>query len=76
MLVNKSNQKKKRRRQSHVYRAGHKVLLKNAWKTNFNEDAYVGPYIVTEVWNNGTVSPRRINVIDFFNLRNITAFRE
>ena len=32
-LINKGNQKENRRRQSHVYHTGDKVLLKNVWKT-------------------------------------------
>ena len=38
-----------------MYKQGEKVLLKNAWKTKFNQDAYIGPYIITTVRNNGTV---------------------
>ena len=47
--INKGNQKENRRRQSYMYRTGDKVLLKSAWKTKFNQDAYIGPYTVTEV---------------------------
>ena len=36
-------------RQFYVYRTGDKVLLKNAWKTKFNQDMYIGPYTLTEV---------------------------
>ena len=42
----------------------------------FNQDAYIGPYIVTEVWNNGTVLACTGNVADIYNLRNITPFKE
>ena len=31
-LINKGNQKQNHCRQSHVYRTGDKVLLKNAWR--------------------------------------------
>ena len=75
-LINKGNQKENRRRQSHVYHTGDKVLLKNAWKTKFNQDAYIGPYTVTEVRNNGTVRACRGNITDTYNLRNITPFQE
>ena len=40
-LINKGNQKENRRRQSYVYLIGDKVLSKNAWKTKFNQDAYI-----------------------------------
>ena len=74
--MNKDNQKENRRRQSHVYNTGDRVLLKNAWNTKFNQDAYVCPYTVTEVWNNGTVYVRRGNVTDTYNSCNITPFKE
>ena len=63
-LMNKDYQKENRRRQSHVYLTRDKVLLKNAWKTKFNQDARIGPYTVTEVWNNGTECAHRSNVIE------------
>ena len=49
LLINKGNQKENRHGQSHVYSTGDKLLLKNAWKTMFFQDAYIGPYTVTEV---------------------------
>ena len=55
---------------------GDKVLLKNAWKTKFNQDAYIGPYAMAEVRNNGTVRARKGKVTDTYNLRNITPFKE
>ena len=57
VLINKGNQKENQSRQSHVYHTGDKVLLKNAWKTKFNQDIYIGPYTVTEVRNNGAIRP-------------------
>ena len=48
-LINKGNQKQNQSSQSHVYRTGDNVLLKNAWKTKFNQDVYRGPYTVGEV---------------------------
>ena len=75
-LINKSNQKENCHGQSHVYRTGDKVLLKNTWKMKFDQDAYTGLYTVTEVRNNGTASACKVNVTDTFNLRNITPFKE
>ena len=72
--IKKGNQKENHSRQSHVHRTRDKVLLKNAWKTKFNQETYIGPYTVTEVRNNGTVRARKGNVTDTFNLRNIIAF--
>ena len=58
-----------------MYHTGEKVLLKNAGKTKFNQDTYIDPYTVTEVWNNGTVCARRDNVTETYNLLNITVFK-
>ena len=75
-LTNKGNQKENRRRQSRVYRTGDKVLLKNVWKSNLNQDSYIGPYTIAEVRNNGTVRAFKGSVTDTYNLRNITPFNK
>ena len=59
MLINKGNRKENRRRQSFASHTGDKALLKNAWKTKFNQDAYIGPNTVIDIQNNGTVRVRR-----------------
>ena len=56
-LANKGYQKDNHSRQFHVYRTGDKVLQKIAWETKINQDAYIGPYSLTEVWNNGMYVP-------------------
>ena len=75
-LINRGNERENKNRVLHEYKVGDKVLLKNAWKTKFNQDAYIGPYTITAVRNNGTVRARKGNVTDTFNLRNITPFKE
>ena len=75
-LINKGNQKENCSRQSHVYHTGGKVLSKNALKTKFNQNAYIAPYTMTEIWNNGTVCACKGNVTDTYNLHNITPFKE
>ena len=37
---------------------GDRVLLKNAWPTKFNQDAFLDPYVITAVRNNGTIHLR------------------
>ena len=39
-----------------TYNQGDKVLLKIALKTNFNQNTYLGPYVITTIKSNGTVS--------------------
>ena len=75
-LKNKGNQKQNHSTQSHVYHTADKVLLKNAWKTKFNQDICRAPYTVTEVQNNGTIHARKGNVTDTYSLHNITPFKE
>ena len=76
VLINKSNQRGNLQTQSYVYCTGDNILLKNAWKTKFNKDTYIGPYILTAVRNNGTVGSYKGNVTDTDNLCNITPFKE
>ena len=59
-----------------MYKQGDKFLLKNAWKTKFDQDTYMGPYEITDVRNNGTVRARIGKVIDTFNIQNQTPYKE
>ena len=54
-LINKGNERENRNRPNHAYKQGDKALLKNAWKTKFNRDAHIVPYVITAVRNNGFV---------------------
>jgi len=75
-LINKGNERENKLRKDHTYKIGDKVLLKNAWPTKFNQDAFLGPYKVTAVRNNGTVRARKGRLTDTFNIRNLVPFRE
>ena len=75
-LINKGNERENKLRKDHTYNIGDKVLLKNAWPTKFNQDAYLGPYEVTAVRNNGTVRARKGRLTDTYNIRNLVPFRE
>ena len=59
-----------------MYNKGDKILLKNAWKTKFNQDAYLVFCTITVVRNNGTVRARKGKLIDFFNICNITPYKK
>ena len=48
-LINLGNELENKKRLNHEYKIGEKVVLKNALKIKFNKDAYVGPYIITDV---------------------------
>ena len=75
-LINKGNQRENRNQKQHTYNKGDKFLLKNAWKTKFNQDGYLGPDTITAVRNNGTVSARKGKITDTFNMYNITPYKE
>ena len=49
-----------KKRKIHEYQTGYKVLLRNAWKTKFNQSAYLGPYVITAVRDNDTVRAVRV----------------
>ena len=74
--VTEGDEKENRRRQSHLYCTGDKVLLMNVRKTKFNKVAYLGPYTMIEAQNNYKRRTHRGNVTDTYNLRNITPFQE
>ena len=75
-LIDKGNARENRKRTEHVYKPGDLVLLKNAWNTKYNNQAYIGPYTITTVnTNNGTVNARKGKVTDTYNIRNITPYR-
>ena len=75
-LINKGNAHENNKRLTHAYKPGDQVLLKNAWKTKYNNQAYIGPYTITAVnKNNGTVNTRKGKVTDTYNIRNITPYR-
>ena len=75
-LFNKGNQEENLNQKEHTYNKGGKVLLKNEWKTKFNQDAYLGPYMITAVRNNGTVRACKCKVTDAFDICNITLYKE
>ena len=58
-----------------MYNKGDKVLLKNAWKTEISQNAYLEPYTITAVRNNGTVRAHKGEITDTFNIRNITPYK-
>ena len=59
-----------------MYKQGDKVLLGNDRKTKFNQDAYLGLYVITAVRSNGTVRARKGRVTDTFDIRNLTPYKE
>ena len=75
-FINKGNQQENCNLNKYTYNKGDKVLVKNTWKTKYNQDTYLGPYTITAVRNNGTVRACKGKVTDFFNICNITLYKE
>lgn len=46
------------------YQVRDEVLIKQDQNAKFETDPYKGPYVITEVRNNGTVRVREKNVLD------------
>ena len=78
-LINKGKQQDNHIWKEHLYikgDKGDKILLKNAWKTKFNQDAYLGPYTITTVRDYATVRACKGKVTHTFNICNITLYME
>ena len=75
-LINKGNKGENCKKISHAYKQGDMVLLKNIWKTKLNQDAYIGPYIIAAVRNNGTVRAFKGRVADTFIIQNLTPYKK
>ena len=75
-LINKGNEREDKNCKTHTYQTGDKVLLRNAWKTKFNQNAYLGPYVITAVRDNGNVRSHKGRITDTFTIRNLTPYNE
>ena len=75
-LINKGIKCENHNQINHTYKQEDKVLLENAWKTKFFLDAYIGPYLIIAVRNNGTVRACKGRVTDTFAIRNLTFYKE
>ena len=62
-LIIKGNECESGNQINYTYKQGDKVLLKYGWKTKFNHNSYLGPYIITTVRNNGTVRAKKGSII-------------
>ena len=59
-----------------MYQYKDKVLLQNVWKTKFNQDTHLDPYIITAVRYNGTVRACKGRVVDTFNIQNLALYKK
>ena len=71
--INENNKRENRNRRDHQYRVGHQVLIK-ARKNSKHELEYEGPYVITQVNDNGTIRFQKGIVNDVVNIRRIKPF--
>lgn len=73
-LVEINNQRENAKRLPYTYQVGQLVLIKAEQNLKYGSDAYLGPYTVVGVNNNGTVRIDEGKITDTYNIRNITPY--
>ena len=75
--VDKDCEKNNRRRIDYDYRVGQKVLLtKDGTILRKAEDPYEGPYVITDIYTNGTVRIQRGTLNERLNIRRLHPYFE
>ena len=75
-IINQNNEKENKKRLKYEYTINDRILIKNYTKTKYGQAAYVGPYTVTRVNNNGTLRYKKGVVTDVVNIRNAVPYKE
>eukprot|EP00957_Ditylum_brightwellii_P079037 6011388-Ditylum_brightwellii.AAC.1 len=75
-LIRKNNEQENKKRKTHNYQIGGKVMLKGNRATKYGTNAYSRPYPIEQINNNGTVKIRMNKVTDVVNLKNIKPYHE
>ena len=73
-IINTNNARENSKRLVHEYRTNDKVLLERHDARKY-ESPYLGPYKVTKVFTNGTVTIKKGAVYERVNIRRLTPFR-
>ena len=73
-LIKQNNKRENSKRIPHQYRIGDEVLIKQDQNSKFGTNPYKGPFLITEVRNNGTVRVREGISEDTYNVRMITPY--
>ena len=74
--VDRSNKNENKKRIDFDYRIGTKVVLINDGIHHKAEDKNIGPYLITEVFSNGTVRIQRGTINERINIRRLSPFFE
>ena len=75
-LINKSNAKENIKWIDHTYKVDDLILVKNEPSTKDDKDAYNGPWMIQEVWDNATIEISKGPVSDVYNIQNITPYAQ
>ena len=73
-LIQKNNERENAKRKNYQYAIGQMVLVKDEQRRKFGQNAYIGPYAIENVNDNGTVRIRKGNVSDIINIRQIKPY--
>ena len=75
-MIAKNNLRENKGRIKHTYKVGDKVLYKREDKAKYQKDPWDGPYVLEEVFKNGTVRFKRGSLSDITNIRLIKPYYE
>ena len=62
-LIDQNNKRENASRKPYTYKVGDKVLIKNDWSAKYRKVAFLGPYPITNVNDNGTVRVALNNIV-------------
>ena len=74
--INQNNERENRSRIPHEYHIGDKILIKNPNASSKLNQPWIGPYEITEAYENGTVTFRKGAFHDRLNIRQIKPYIE
>ena len=73
--IEHNNKRENAKRMRYTYQVGQEVLVKADQSTKYGSNAYMGPFTVVEVYNNGTVRVDEGALTDTYNIRNVTPYK-
>ena len=73
--IRENNIQENKKRKPYNYRVGEKVMLKKGSENKY-ETPYIGPYVIQQINNNGTVRLQKGAVSDTYNIRQLHPFKE
>jgi hypothetical protein len=75
-IIKKNNEAENTKRIPHSYHINDKVLFKEIEKSKYGSDPWIGPCIICQIKDNGTVTIQRGPVIETVNIRLIKSYKE